>query len=140
MHSTATPSGFRADDREGRELPVNNSLMAVDRSGEWGLLYKKINDSTTSQFTVGPPYARYHGTPKFLSFPPRPSPQATPPRRIANFSKCKRRDTEEVGPAYLNSTRPSCRTPGKEKPLRKNLTLVADSGVPVLTVACAALH
>lgn len=89
---------------------------------EWGFHYKKINDSTTSQFTVGPPYDISYETSKF-SFCPRP--KTTPLRHIVKFfHEQKERHTEKVGPAYLNSARQSCRPP--RKPPRENLTLVAD--------------
>lgn len=88
-------AGKRDDDAS----PVNNSLTALDRprekESEWGLSYKKINDSATSQFTVGPPYARYRrGFPLVRD----QSTRATTPRHIANFSTNRSRDSiEEVG-------------------------------------------
>jgi len=95
------PSGFRrrTDGREEGAGPINNSLTALDSVvREWGLRYKKINDSTTSQFTVGPLYEPISAA-KPRSFPLVRVHLRQPSPRIANFST--RRDTEEVGTAYL---------------------------------------
>ncbi|XP_024893619.1 uncharacterized protein LOC112468599 [Temnothorax curvispinosus] len=92
LHTRAVLAGAASGAAGKREPSTIYSWH--DRPCEWGFCYKKINDSTTSQFTVGPSYARHQLRnlevlilSTFIC--------ESRWQRIANFFTSTRKDTEE---------------------------------------------